>query len=30
MVQYFPAEKWGLRQAVPAVLARDIMRMRGR
>jgi CubicO group peptidase (beta-lactamase class C family) len=27
MVQYFPAEKWGLRQAVPAALTRDAMRM---
>jgi CubicO group peptidase (beta-lactamase class C family) len=27
MVQYFPAEKWGLRQAVPAALARDTQRM---
>ncbi|WP_258042994.1 serine hydrolase [Sphingomonas sp. NBWT7] len=27
MVQYFPAEKWGLRQSVPAALARDMARM---
>jgi CubicO group peptidase (beta-lactamase class C family) len=27
MVQYFPAEKWGLRQSVPAALARDAMRL---
>jgi CubicO group peptidase (beta-lactamase class C family) len=30
MVQYFPAEKWGLRQSVPVALARDAMRMRGK
>ncbi len=30
MVQYFPAEKWGLRQAVPAALARDAQRLHGR
>ncbi|WBH17541.1 serine hydrolase domain-containing protein [Sphingomonas radiodurans] len=30
MVQYFPAEKWGLRQSVPAALARDAIRMRAR
>lgn len=26
MVQYFPAEKWGLRQSVPAALAKDLAR----
>ncbi len=26
MVQYFPAEKWGLRQGVPAALAKDMAR----
>jgi CubicO group peptidase (beta-lactamase class C family) len=30
MVQYFPAEKWGLRQSIPAALARDTMRMRAK
>lgn len=30
MVQYFPAEKWGLRQSVPAALARDAMRLHGK
>ena len=30
MVQYFPAEKWGLRQAVPSALARDAQRLHGR
>lgn len=30
MVQYFPAEKWGLRQSVPAALAADFARMRAR
>ena len=29
MVQYFPAEKWGLRQSVPAALMRDAMRLHG-
>lgn len=28
MVQYFPAEKWGLRQSVPAALAKDLARLR--
>ena len=30
MVQYFPAEKWGLRQSVPAALAADLARLRQR
>ncbi|WP_432431014.1 serine hydrolase domain-containing protein [Sphingomonas olei] len=30
MVQYFPAEKWGLRQSIPVALARDTMRMRAK
>lgn len=30
MVQYFPAEKWGLRQSIPVALARDAMRMRAK
>ncbi|MCC2981524.1 serine hydrolase domain-containing protein [Sphingomonas sp. IC4-52] len=30
MVQYFPAEKWGLRQSVPAALARDMQRLAAR
>jgi CubicO group peptidase (beta-lactamase class C family) len=28
MVQYFPAEKWGLRQSVPAALAQDVAGLR--
>ena len=30
MVQYFPAEQWGLRQSVPAALARDLQRLTAR
>ncbi|ONF96022.1 serine hydrolase domain-containing protein [Sphingomonas jeddahensis] len=29
MVNFMPAEKWGLRQAVPTALARDAMRLHG-
>jgi CubicO group peptidase (beta-lactamase class C family) len=30
MVQYFPAEKWGLRQSIPPALASDVQRLMAR
>ena len=30
MVQFMPAEQWGLRQSIPPALARDMQRLTGR